>query len=87
MDSRSLDMRWTRSADIVDIKLVGQNDRQTDLRYTLTVTADSNTTNKGSVRLRDSRPVSVATVRVQSKGPWRAELRVEGDETYVISAP
>lgn len=66
----------------VEIRVVGTSQKPLQLRYDLIFEGDSNSRNKGAVRLDDGVEKTLATVRMSTRGPWQATLIVSGDLSY-----
>lgn len=66
----------------VVIRVVGASEKPLQLRYDLVFEGDSNSRNRGSVRLDDGVEKTLATVRMSTRGPWQATLIVSGDLSY-----
>ncbi len=72
----------TEEGQSVQIRVVGASQEPLKLRYDLVFEGDSNSRNQGSVRLDKGAEKTLATVRMSTRGPWRATLIVSGDMNY-----
>lgn len=86
-DIRPLQMHWSRTGDLVSIKIVGRSDEPVDLLYTLKVSGDSRSVNSGRVRLTGKQEQILATINMTAKSDWSAELSVGGVHPYRQIAP
>lgn len=68
---------------MVEIRVVGESPKPVQLKYEILFEGDSRTRNSGSIRMiAGGEPKTVATLRMSSKGPWTAKMRVTGDLSY-----
>ena len=86
-DTRPLQMHWSRTGNLVSVKIVGRSDEPVDLLYTLKVIGDSRSVNSGRARLAGKQEQILATINMTAKSDWSAELSVEGEHPYSQVAP
>ena len=79
---RPLRMVVTEQGKTVEIRVYGASSEPVKLQYDLMFQGDSNSRNRGTVRLSDGTVKTLSTVRMSTRGPWKATLIVTGDRTY-----